>query len=253
MKKQDKFFFGDTEVSKSQKVDSVKNVFNSVSNKYDIMNDILSLGTHRIWKDIFVNMVGNLRYPSSDFRYLDLACGTGDIGYKLLTKYPQLPNVYMVDINDQMIKQAKKRHEYHKYEKQITFIVSDAENIPLPSKSVDCITIAFGIRNVASIELTLNEINRVLKYGGKFLCLEFSKIGVPIIDKFYDFYSDNIIPKIGDFIVKDRASYQYLVESIRNFPTQEKFMDQINESGFSNIKYKNLSGGIAAIHSAWKV
>tara|TARA_Y100000590_G_scaffold452259_1_gene595065 strand:+ start:48169 stop:48930 length:762 start_codon:yes stop_codon:yes gene_type:complete len=253
MKKQDKFFFGDTEVSKSQKVDKVQNVFNSVSKKYDIMNDILSLGTHRIWKEALVSMIGNLRSSSMDYRYLDLACGTGDIAYKLLKKYPQLVNVYMIDINHEMIKQAKKRDEYAKYKEQITFIVSDAENIPLPSKSVDCITIAFGIRNVASIKSALKEINRVLKYGGKFLCLEFSKIEVPLIDKFYDFYSDNVIPKIGDFIVKDKTSYQYLVESIRKFPTQENFLDQINQSGFSNIKYKNLSGGIATIHSAWKV
>ena len=159
----------------------------------------------------------------------------------------------MMDINETMIEQAIKRKEYKNFKKNIDFIVSDAENIPLASNSMDCVAIAFGIRNVASMENALFEINRVLKSGGKFLCLEFSSVEVPIIKKFYDFYSKNIIPEIGNFVTKDRNSYQYLVESIERFPKQDELTDLITKSRFINTKYTNLSGGIACIHSGWKI
>ncbi|MAT22964.1 MAG: bifunctional demethylmenaquinone methyltransferase/2-methoxy-6-polyprenyl-1,4-benzoquinol methylase UbiE [Rhodobiaceae bacterium] len=248
-----KYFFGDIEVSKVDKVKKVNEVFSSVADRYDIMNDLLSLGTHRLWKEILVNSISNLISSKRAFNYLDLACGTGDIGYKLLDKKSINTNVYMMDINETMIEQAIKRKEYKNFKKNIDFIVSDAENIPLASNSMDCVAIAFGIRNVASMENALFEINRVLKSGGKFLCLEFSSVEVPIIKKFYDFYSKNIIPEIGNFVTKDRNSYQYLVESIERFPKQDELTDLITKSRFINTKYTNLSGGIACIHSGWKI
>ena len=248
-----KYFFGDTEVSKEEKVKKVNEVFDSVAKRYDIMNDILSLGAHRLWKEVLVNSISNIISSRREFRYLDLACGTGDIGYKLLDKKSKNVNVLMMDINEKMLEQATKRKEYREHKKNIDFIVSDAENIPLASNSIDCIAIAFGIRNVASIENALFEINRVLKCGGKFLCLEFSNVEVPLLKKFYDFYSKNIIPEIGSYIVKDRRSYQYLVESIERFPKQDELTDLFTKSGFINSKYINLSGGIACIHSGWKM
>ena len=248
-----KYFFGDVEVSKVDKVKKVNEVFSSVADRYDIMNDLLSLGTHRLWKEILVNSISNLISSKRAFNYLDLACGTGDIGYKLLDKKSINTNVYMMDINETMIEQAIKRKEYKNFKKNIDFIVSDAENIPLASNSMDCVAIAFGIRNVASMENALFEINRVLKSGGKFLCLEFSSVEVPIIKKFYDFYSKNIIPEIGNLVTKDRNSYQYLVESIERFPKQDELTDLITKSRFINTKYTNLSGGIACIHSGWKI
>ncbi len=248
-----KYFFGDIEVSKVDKVKKVNEVFSSVADRYDIMNDLLSLGTHRLWKEILVNSISNLISSKRAFNYLDLACGTGDIGYKLLDKKSINTNVYMMDINETMIGQAIKRKEYKNFTKNIDFIVSDAENIPLASNSMDCVAIAFGIRNVASMENALFEINRVLKSGGKFLCLEFSSVELPIIKKFYDFYSKKIIPEIGNFVTKDRNSYQYLVESIERFPKQDELTDLITKSRFINTKYTNLSGGIACIHSGWKI
>ena len=248
-----KYFFGDIEVSKVDKVKKVNEVFSSVADRYDIMNDLLSLGTHRLWKEILVNSISNLISSKRAFNYLDLACGTGDIGYKLLDKKSINTNVYMMDINETMIEQAIKRKEYKNFKKNIDFIVSDAENIPLAGNSMDCVAIAFGIRNVASMENALFEINRVLKSGGKFLCLEFSSVEVPIIKKFYDFYSKNIIPEIGNLVTKDRNSYQYLVESIERFPKQDELTDLIKKSRFINTKYTNLSGGIACIHSGWKI
>ena len=248
-----KYFFGDTEVSKEDKIKKVNEVFDSVAKRYDIMNDILSLGAHRLWKEILVNSISNIISSRKEFCYLDLACGTGDIGYKLLAKKLKNINVLMMDINEKMLEQATKRKEYREHKKSIDFIVSDAENIPLASNSIDCITIAFGIRNVASIENALLEINRVLKCGGKFLCLEFSNVEVVLLKKFYGFYSKNIIPEIGSYVVKDRRSYQYLVESIERFPKQDELTDLFTKSGFINSKYINLSGGIACIHSGWKM
>ena len=192
-----KYFFGHTEVSKQDKVKKVNDVFTSVAKRYDIMNDILSFGTHRLWKEILVSSITNLISTRKEFNYVDLACGTGDIGYRLLDRKSKNINVLMMDINETMLEHAKKRKEYKNYKKNINFVASDAENIPLASNSIDCITIAFGIRNVASIENALIEINRVLKRGGKFLCLEFSHVEMSLVKKFYASYSKNIIPKSG--------------------------------------------------------
>jgi len=248
-----KYFFGNLEVSKEKKIDSVRGVFDSVAEKYDIMNDVLSIGTHRIWKDILVNSILGLKSSMRSFSHLDLASGTGDIGYKLLDKKSDNTSIFMMDINESMLGQAMNRKEYSKHRDSIQFVVSDAEKIPLEDNSIDTVSIAFGIRNVASIENVLSEIYRVLKHGGKFFCLEFSKVEISMIDNLYEFYSKNIIPEIGYIITKDRDSYQYLVESISRFPRQEEFIDIIRQAGFTRPKFTNLSGGIAAIHSGWKI
>jgi len=248
-----KYFFGNLEVSKEKKIDSVKGVFDSVAEKYDIMNDVLSIGTHRVWKDILVNSILGLKSSSRSFTHLDLASGTGDIGYKLLDKKSDNTAIFMMDINESMLSQAMNRREYSKHRDSVQFVVSDAEKIPLEDNSIDTVSIAFGIRNVASIENALSEIYRVLKHGGKFFCLEFSKVEIPMIDNLYEFYSKNIIPEIGYIVTKDRDSYQYLVESISKFPRQEEFIDIIRQAGFTRPKFTNLSGGIAAIHSGWKI
>ncbi len=248
-----KYFFGNSEVSKEKKIDNVKGVFDSVAEKYDIMNDVLSIGTHRIWKDILVNSILGLKSSTRSFYHLDLASGTGDIGYKLLDKKSDNTSIFMMDINESMLGQAMNRKEYSKHRDSIQFVVSDAEKIPLEDNSIDTVSIAFGIRNVASIENALSEIYRVLKHGGKFFCLEFSKVEIPIIDNLYEFYSKNIIPEIGYIVTKDRDSYQYLVESISRFPRQEEFIDNIRRAGFTRPIFRNLSGGIAAIHSGWKI
>ena len=248
-----KYFFGNLEVSKEKKIDSVKGVFDSVAEKYDIMNDVLSIGTHRIWKDILVNSILGLKSSTRSFSHLDLASGTGDIGYKLLDKKSDNTSIFMMDINESMLGQAMNRREYSKHRHSIQFVVSDAEKIPLEDNSIDTVSIAFGIRNVASIENALSEIYRVLKHGGKFFCLEFSKVEIPMIDNLYEFYSKNIIPEIGYIITKDRDSYQYLVESISRFPQQDEFIEIISQVGFTRPKFTNLSGGIAAIHSGWKI
>ena len=248
-----KYFFGNLEVSKEKKIDSVKGVFDSVAEKYDIMNDVLSIGTHRIWNDILVNSILGLKSTTRSFSHLDLATGTGDIGYKILDKKSDNTSIFMMDINENMLGQAMNRREYSKHRDSIQFVVSDAEKIPLEDNSIDTVSIAFGIRNVASIENALSEIYRVLKHGGKFFCLEFSKVEIPMIDNLYEFYSKNIIPEIGYIVTKDRDSYQYLVESINRFPRQEEFIDIIRQAGFTRPKFTNLSGGIAAIHSGWKI
>ena len=248
-----KYFFGNLEVSKEKKIDSVRGVFDSVAEKYDIMNDVLSIGTHRIWKDILVNSILGLKSSTRSFSHLDLASGTGDIGYKLLDKKSDNTSIFMMDINESMLGQAMNRKEYSKHRDSIQFVVSDAEKIPLEDNSIDTVSIAFGIRNVASIENALSEIYRVLKHGGKFFCLEFSKVEIPMIDNLYEFYSKNIIPEIGYIITKDRDSYQYLVESISRFPQQDEFIEIISQAGFTRPKFTNLSGGIAAIHSGWKI
>jgi len=248
-----KYFFGNLEVSKEKKIDSVKGVFDSVAEKYDIMNDVLSIGTHRIWKDILVNSILGLKSSTRSFSHLDLASGTGDIGYKLLDKKSDNTSIFMLDINESMLGQAMNRREYSKHRDSIQFVVSDAEKIPLDDNSIDTVSIAFGIRNVASIENALSEIYRVLKHGGKFFCLEFSKVEIPMIDNLYEFYSKNIIPEIGYIITKDRDSYQYLIESISRFPQQDEFIEIISQAGFTRPKFTNLSGGIAAIHSGWKI
>ena len=238
--------------------EDIKKVFSIFNTSISITSDLLFFKEAFERNTIYQNNVflidgeEAVKLSMKSFNLLEDDIKVKNISDSELKKLKNI-NVLMMDINEKMLKQATKRKEYREHKKSIDFIVSDAENIPLASNSIDCIAIAFGIRNVASIENALLEINRVLKCGGKFLCLEFSNVEVPLLKKFYSFYSKNIIPEIGSYVVKDRRSYQYLVESIERFPKQDELTGLFTKSGFINSKYTNLSGGIACIHSGWKM
>jgi demethylmenaquinone methyltransferase / 2-methoxy-6-polyprenyl-1,4-benzoquinol methylase len=254
--KDDTTHFGFTTVNSTEKQSLVRNIFDNVAEKYDIMNDVMSGGLHRLWKD---ELIRELR-PSANMHLLDVAGGTGDIALRFLKEILKRPeekahaaHVTVCDINFNMLSVGRGRALDLGVVKSIEWVTGNAEKLPFPDHSVDAYTIAFGIRNVTHIDKALKEAYRVLKPGGRFLCLEFSKIDLPLLEKAYEFYSFNLIPKFGSIIVGDEESYRYLVESIRKFPSQEKFKKMIEDVGFSKTTYKNLSGGIVALHSGWRI
>lgn len=246
--------FGFKTVGENQKSSLVKDVFNSVASKYDVMNDLMSAGMHRIWKD---RMVKEIKFDQSqDYKALDVAGGTGDIAFRILKKAHSENvkiNIEVADINEEMLKVGKDRAIDQNHFKDLNFNVCDGEKLPYENDSFDYYTIAFGIRNFTNIQNGLNEAFRVLKPGGKFICLEFSKVNSLPLAKLYDFYSFKAIPKIGKIVAKDESSYQYLVESIRKFPNQENFKKMIETAGFSNVSYQSLNFGIVAIHVGYKI
>jgi len=243
-----KTHFGYREVDSDKKASMVKGVFSSVAPKYDVMNDFMSAGVHRLWKDDFINKLN----PQKDSKLLDVAGGTGDIAFRYLKK-AKGANVTVCDINHEMLKAGRKNAIDRNILDNIEWVCGDAENLPAPDNYYDYYTIAFGIRNVTNIDKALAEAYRVLKTGGRFMCLEFSKVENPVLAKIYDFYSFNIIPHVGQFVAGDKDSYQYLVESIRKFPSQNEFNKMIAAAGFDNVSYTNLTGGVVAIHSGWKL
>ena len=223
----------------------VQNVFDKVYNKYDLMNDFMSLGIHRIWKKNFINMIN----PCSNKKLIDVACGTGDIG-KLYLDYTDINSqVTCVDPNQGMINQGKKKLANYK---NIEWILAPAENLPIPENTFDFYTISFGLRNAKSLERSLSEALRVLKPGGRFLCLEFSKIQNSNLDFIYKNYS-KLIPFVGKIVVGEKKPYEYLVKSIENFLNQEELISLMKEKNFKKCTYRNLSGGIVSIHSGWKI
>lgn len=242
-------FFGFKKVKITEKENLVKNVFNSVASKYDIMNDLMSFGIHRHWKD---EMVKELNFrPTKKYKILDVAGGTGDIALRILKKMQQkniTGEIEILDINSEMIKYGRDRIINKNLLDHFQFTVASGQDLPHEDNSVDFYTIAFGIRNFTDIKKGLQEAKRVLKPGGKFICLEFSKVNNDILRKFYELYSFNIIPKIGGFVTKDQDSYQYLVESIEKFPKQEEFKIMLEDAGFTDVNYKNLSFGTCALH-----
>jgi demethylmenaquinone methyltransferase / 2-methoxy-6-polyprenyl-1,4-benzoquinol methylase len=240
--------FGFRSVPEGDKARLVRGVFDSVAGRYDLMNDLMSGGIHRLWK---AAMIGWLN-PRGAMRVLDLAGGTGDIAFRILDRARQA-EVIVADINASMLEQGRNRAIDQARLQRLTWACMDAERLALPDRSVDAYTIAFGIRNVTHIDIALAEAFRVLKPGGRFLCLEFSKVRNPALASLYDAYSFNILPKIGGFVAKDEDSYRYLVESIRRFPNQDGFAQMIAAAGFSNIQVRDLSGGIAALHSARRI
>jgi len=244
--------FGFEKVETAEKQSRVNEVFHSVADRYDVMNDVMSGGLHRVWKSIFME---HLNPPKSGRPYhlLDMAGGTGDIALKYLERTGEEATVTVSDINPSMLEVGKERLEKEGYTQRAEFTTANAEKLPFDDNSFDAYTIAFGIRNVTHIDKALEEAHRVLKRGGRFLCLEFSKVDFPILEDVYDAYSFTAIPALGQMITGDGASYRYLVESIRKFPTQEKFTSMIRGAGFERAKYDNLSGGIVAIHSGWKL
>jgi len=248
--------FGFSTVKEEEKQSMVRGVFDSVAEKYDIMNDVMSGGLHRIWKNDFIR---ELR-PRAGMHLLDVAGGTGDISFRFLkaankrTADGETPaKATICDINHNMLKAGKARALDQGIFDPIDWVTGNAEMLPLPDNSVDAYTIAFGIRNVTHIDKALEEAYRVLKPGGRFMCLEFSKVDLPLLKQIYDVYSFKLIPHFGEMVTGDKESYQYLVESIRKFPTQEKFQSMIENAGFKKASYRNLSGGIVAIHSGWRI
>ena len=223
----------------------VKNVFDKVYDKYDLMNDFMSLGIHRIWKKDLINMMA----PSKDKKLIDVACGTGDIGKLYLKKIDDQGSVFNIDPNKNMIDEGKKRFAN---KKNILWRVESAEKLTFKDNYFDYYTISFGLRNTKDINKSLKEAYRVLKPGGRFLCLEFSKIENSNLNFFYKKYS-KLIPQIGKLIVGEKEPYEYLVESIEKFLNQDQLIEHLNKNGFINCKYRNLSGGVVAIHSGWKI
>ena len=238
--------FGNINVPKSEKTLLVKNIFEEVSEKYDLMNDLMSLGIHRIWKSSFLDWMA----PRSSHHLLDLAGGTGDIGINFLDRGGN--KVTIADINPKMIFHGKKKSNFKHYFDRINWIVCNGENLPFDCNSFDLVSISFGLRNITNKSIALKEVYRVLKPGGRFMCLEFSKVNLKVIDNFYQFWSSNIIPFLGEKISGNRNNYEYLVESIKRFPNQDRLLSIITSAGFQSVRYRNLSGGIAAIHSGWK-
>jgi len=231
--------------SLQQKKSVVKNVFNKVFKKYDLMNDLMSLGVHRIWKKNFIQMIN----PSNKKKLIDVACGTGDIAKLYMEATNKDCSILCVDQNVNMIKECKKKLKKYK---NIRWKVCNAERLNVPDNSFDFYTISFGLRNTKDVNKSLKEAYRVLKKGGKFMCLEFSKIENNNLNIVYENYS-KLIPKIGEIVVGEKKPYEYLVKSIKNFLDQKQLVEKMKKNNFVKCKYRNLNGGIVAIHSGWKI
>ncbi|HMB12716.1 MAG TPA: bifunctional demethylmenaquinone methyltransferase/2-methoxy-6-polyprenyl-1,4-benzoquinol methylase UbiE [Roseovarius sp.] len=240
--------FGFQDVPESEKAGRVRGVFGSVASKYDVMNDAMSLGIHRIWKDAMIDWLA----PHAGQRLLDVAGGTGDIAFRFLKRAGH-GHATVLDLTEPMLVEGRKRAEAEAMANSLDWVVGDAMALPFEDNSFDVYTISFGIRNVTRPQEALNEAFRVLRPGGRLMVLEFSQIPNELMQKVYDLYSFNIIPRLGQAIANDRDSYQYLVESIRKFPDQETFLGMVRQAGFENAKYRNLSMGIACLHSGWKI
>jgi demethylmenaquinone methyltransferase/2-methoxy-6-polyprenyl-1,4-benzoquinol methylase len=240
--------FGFTDVPESEKAGKVQGVFTSVASKYDVMNDAMSLGIHRVWKDAMMDWLA----PRPGQRLLDVAGGTGDISFRFLQRAGHGHST-VLDLTESMLVEGRKRAEADSMADQLDWVVGDAMKLPFADNTFDVYTISFGIRNVTRPQEALNEAFRVLKPGGRLMVLEFSHIPNDMMQKVYDLYSFNVIPKLGQAIANDADSYQYLVESIRKFPDQETFLSMLRAAGFENAKYRNLTMGIACLHSGWKI
>lgn len=240
--------FGFQTVPEDEKAGRVRGVFNSVASKYDVMNDVMSMGIHRVWKDAMMDWLA----PRPGQRLLDVAGGTGDIAFRFL-KRAGSGHATVLDLTEPMLTEGRKRAEAERMADSLDWVVGDAMALPFPDNTFDVYTISFGIRNVTRPADALAEAFRVLKPGGRLMVLEFSQLPSDGLQKLYDLYSFNVIPRMGQMIAGDRDSYQYLVESIRKFPDQETFLGMIRDAGFGNAKYRNLSLGIAALHSGWKL
>ena len=240
--------FGFSRVKSKDKSNLVKKLFENVSGRYDLMNDFMSLGIHRVWKESMLDWLAPRRGQS----LIDVAGGTGDIAFNFIKRAKSGANATILDLTVSMMIEGKKKTIDLPEESQINWVCGDAMRMPFSNSTFDVYTISFGIRNVTNIAKTLSEAYRVLKPGGRLMILEFSSVNNDLISWIYDKYSFNIIPKLGEFVSNDRESYQYLVESIRKFPNQEKFSEMIINEGFRKVKYRDLTFGIAALHSAWK-
>jgi demethylmenaquinone methyltransferase/2-methoxy-6-polyprenyl-1,4-benzoquinol methylase len=239
--------FGFRAVPRAQKKSMVREVFDSVAPRYDLMNDLMSLGVHRVWKRIFTTALT----PRPGRTLLDLAGGTGDITFGWLAKGGG-PAI-LSDINPAMLGVGRDRAIARGFAGDVEFLVADAEALPLPDRAVDTVSMAFGLRNCTDKDAVLAEARRVLKPGGRFFCLEFSSVQVAALDPVYDAWSFTVLPRLGQLVAKDAESYQYLAESIRMFPDQETLAAMMRRAGLARVTYRNLSGGIAAIHAGWRL
>jgi ubiquinone/menaquinone biosynthesis methyltransferases len=243
--------YGFREVSETEKQGLVNEVFHKVAKRYDIMNDVMSAGLHRAWKDAMVAALNPRKDPN--YRVLDVAGGTGDIAFRIVEASGRQAHATVLDINGSMLGVGAERAEKKGLSDNLTFVEANAEELPFEAGSFDAYTIAFGIRNVPHIDIALKEAYRVLKRGGRLLVLEFSEVEMPLLDRFYDEWSFKAIPRFGQMITGDAEPYQYLVESIRKFPNQRDFATMISKAGFSRVTFTNYTGGIAALHSGWKL
>ncbi|MEA2988647.1 MAG: demethylmenaquinone methyltransferase / 2-methoxy-6-polyprenyl,4-benzoquinol methylase [Alphaproteobacteria bacterium] len=254
--------FGFREVPLADKQALVDDVFRSVAARYDLMNDLMSGGLHRAWKDALVTAVdpptkgrpGGLDEKiARPFALLDLAGGTGDIAFRVIAEGGAGTRVTVADINPDMLAVGRARAAERGLDDAIAFVEGNAEALPFPDRAFDAVTIAFGIRNVPRIDVALKECHRVLRHGGRFLCLEFSTVDVPGLDALYDFYSFNVIPALGQAVAGEREAYRYLVESIRRFPRPDVFAEMLRVAGFARVSFRPMSGGIVALHSGWRL
>ena len=239
--------FGARTVPRADKADLVRGVFESVAARDDLMNDLMSLGAHRLWKRALIDWLR----PRPGRHHLDLAGGTGDIAFRYLDAGGD--RVSVLDISEAMIEVGRRRARRRPDRDRIAWLLGDAERLPVRDTAVDSVTIAFGIRNCTDVEAVIAEARRVLKPGGRFLCLEFSRLALPGVASLYEAYSERVIPRLGALVARDREAYVYLVESIRRFPDQQRFAEMIDQAGFGRVAWRNLSGGVAAMHSAWRI
>jgi len=248
----DETHFGYSTIPLDEKQGRVDDVFHSVARRYDLMNDLMSGGLHRAWKDALLTAVNP---PKRDrpFALLALAGGTGDVAFRVAQAGGAGTRVTVCDINAEMLAVGAERAAERGLDHAVTFEQGNAEELPYADKSFDCVTIAFGIRNVPRIDRALAEAHRVLKIGGRFLCLEFSSVDVPGLDALYELYSFKLIPRIGAAVTGDREAYQYLVESIRKFPKPPVFARMIETAGFRRVSFRQMTGGVVALHSGWKL
>jgi demethylmenaquinone methyltransferase / 2-methoxy-6-polyprenyl-1,4-benzoquinol methylase len=240
--------FGFETIPEGEKAGRVQGVFRSVAARYDLMNDLMSGGLHRLWKDALVDWLA----PRPGLALLDVAGGTGDVAFRVLGRAPR-STATVLDLTEPMLVEGRERAEARALGDRLDWIVGDAMALPFPDGSFDAYTISFGIRNVTDPSQALREAFRVLKRGGRLIVLEFSRVSPALLEKAYDAYSFGVIPRMGQAVTGDRDSYQYLVESIRRFPDQETFLDMVREAGFERASYRNLSMGVAALHSGWKI
>ncbi|MCF3643178.1 bifunctional demethylmenaquinone methyltransferase/2-methoxy-6-polyprenyl-1,4-benzoquinol methylase UbiE [Rhizobium sp. TRM95111] len=243
--------YGFRQVGEGEKQSLVNDVFHKVAKRYDIMNDIMSAGLHRAWKDAMVAALNPPRDPA--YRLLDVAGGTGDIAFRVVEASGRQAHASVLDINGSMLAVGADRAAKKELSANLDFVEANAEALPFEDKHFDAYTIAFGIRNVPRIDVALTEAFRVLKRGGRLLVLEFSEVEMPLLDRIYDEWSFKAIPQFGKLVTGDAEPYQYLVESIRKFPNQQDFAAMIRAAGFSRVNYTNYTGGIAALHSGWKL
>ena len=244
--------FGFRDVGAGEKQALVNDVFHSVASRYDLMNDLMSAGLHRLWKQLMVNALNPPR-GDTPFSLLDVAGGTGDIAFRAAEMAGPGFRATVCDINSDMLAVGRERAAAHHLDDRVSFVEGNAEALAFSNNTFDAYTIAFGIRNVPRIDGALAEAFRVLRPGGRFLCLEFSTVDVPGLDRIYDLFSFNVIPPLGRAVTGDAESYRYLVESIRKFPRAAAFADMIRAAGFSRVSWQSISGGIVALHSGWRL